>query len=856
MNEIVSTSADAAVRTLLVGSIAAAILVPLAWLTLRTTRLRAPVYRHMVWLYCLIGTVALPAIWLHGPKLMLPILPAGAHVSEAPPLPQTPAQSPMTSETPVAPRPQPETAVVALLWEQSISPVEDTSPHHLIPTAGTISWKVAIAGVWLVGFAIMFIRLAVGWSRLRRICRAATPVEPGELARDLSGRRIRIRLTEQLPGPVCFGMLRPIILLPRRMYQDASSKDLRMILAHELAHIDRGDCWVNLFQRLLEAVFFFHSLVWLASRQLTHERERICDNWVLARGVSVDDYMLLLSNIGERILMKTRPLPTVALFEGGLLSRVRSLLDPQHNRITRMTRRSAWTCALSFLLCFAALGTIRLGARPAPGVSPLAAMPVMLIGAISADPNGTSFRAQEERLGPSERRPNGDCSLSGRVISDATGEPVGNATVYLFYIPTHDAIFIDVAGDGSFVFKDIAAGEYSLQTIRTAGYQNTSYNPEGKSGGFPAFTLREAEHRTDIVFKAKPACAISGTVLDENGKPLSDKEVSVIAWQEKDEIDSLGTRFAIAARTPGAVQADGSYTLDGLDARPTYLMAIDWRAQDKDDPYPPCYYPGTLDRTRATMVSFDTAYTAENIDIRLQKHGEYTLEGTITDESTGSPIEKAMVVVHHVDMLFDRVTAYTDAQGRYRIDALAPGDFLVHVDAKPFGFVRKRHPLTIDSQTKVSRLDFALKPGVTIRGKFAHFVDGTSKEVEVGPTAYGAAHHDPRVNAQGGCWSGVRNRYTVAERKHAIFYEGGAGDYDEEAMDFPTPNTFVIEGMLPGQTILSFEPKDSSAFVQSIVYGGQDVRSTGFDTGTSHEIQDVTIVIGHPAPPPLSMRQR
>ena len=85
MNEIVSTSADAAVRYLLIGSIAAAILVPLAWLTLRATRLRAPVYRHMVWLYCLIGTVALPAIWLHGPKLMLPVLPARVHVSEAPP---------------------------------------------------------------------------------------------------------------------------------------------------------------------------------------------------------------------------------------------------------------------------------------------------------------------------------------------------------------------------------------------------------------------------------------------------------------------------------------------------------------------------------------------------------------------------------------------------------------------------------------------------------------------------------------------------------------------------------------------------------------------------------------------------
>jgi len=516
-----------------------------------------------------------------------------------------------------------------------------------------------------------------------------------------------------------------------------------------------------------------------------------------------------------------------------------------------MTRRSAWTCALSFLLCFAALGTVRLGARPNPGDSSMPATAALMTSSSlsqtgSVDANDPSFRPQREYLGQSERRPNGDCSLSGRVISDVTSEPVGNATVYLFYTATHDAIFVDVASDGSFLFKDIAAGEYMLRTTHTAGYQDTPYNPENKKGNLLTFTLHEGEYRTDIVLKAKPACTISGMILDEDGRPLGSNEISVVAWQEKDETDSIGARFAIVAQTPGPIRADGFYSLDGLDARPTYVMAKDWRAQDKDDPYPPCYYPGTVDRNKATMVSFDNASVAENVDIRLQKHGEYTLEGTITDESTGSPIAKALVVVHHVDMLFDRVMAYTDVQGHYRIDSLAPGEFLVHVDAKPFGFVRKRQPLTIDSQTKVSRLDFALKPGVIIRGKF---VDAAGKEIEVGPTAYGTARHDPRVNPQGGSWSGVRNRYTVAERKHAIFYEGGAGDYEEESMDFPTLGTFVIEGMFPGQTVLSFEPKASDAFVQAILYQGRNVTGTGLDTGADREVQDVTIVIGHPAPP-------
>ena len=839
MNEIVSTLADAAVRYLIVGSVAAAILVPLAWLMLRTMRLRAPVYRHAIWFYCLIGTVAIPVLWLHGPKLMLPVLPARAQADEVPALPQSRPQPLTPSEAAVLPQARIQD-VAPPAQQVTPAPIEIVSPRHPVLPVNEISWKVVVAGVWLIGFAIMLVRLGIGWRRLRSICRSATPIELDEPAGELSGRRLEIRLTGQLQGPVCLGILRPIILLPRPMYEDASAKDLRMVLAHELAHIDRRDGWVNLFQRLLEAAFFFHSLVWLASRQLTHERERICDNWVLARGVSVDDYMLLLSDIGERILMKTTRIPTVALFEGGLLSRVRSLLDPQHDRITRMTRRSAWTCTLSFLLCFAALGTIRLSARPNPDVSPAAAVMLTGGGIDQAGPNDTSFRPQEESLGPNERRPNGNCSLSGRVVSADSGEPIDHAKVYLFSHATFDAIFIRVASDGSFVFKDIAAGTYGLRTVNTAGYQDTPYNPEGSTNNRASFTLNPGEQRTGIVLKPKPASTISGVVLDESGKPLTNEKLWVVAWQEEDAPDSVGTTLRIVAQAP--VGADGSYLLDRLDARSFYVMAMDYRSENKDDPYPPCYYPGTFDRSKAQRVSLENGKSADNVDIRLQKHGEFVLQGTITDQVTGSPIEKALVVVHRKDMLFDHVTAYTDAQGWYHIDSLAPGDFLVHVDAKPFGFVKQRQPLTIDANTKESRLNFSLKPGVTIRGKF---VAADGKAMEFSEPAYGLAHRLGYPNPERQSWSGSSNRYSATEARHHSTFNGGAGDYEEEYMDFPTPDTFIVEGMLPGQTVVLFHPQASDLVVQSILYKGQNVMATGIDMQAG-QIEDVTIVLATP----------
>ena len=44
---------------------------------------------------------------------------------------------------------------------------------------------------------------------------------------------------------------------------------LEMILIHEFAHVRRHDMWVNLLQRLAEAVFFFNPAVWYLSRRIS-----------------------------------------------------------------------------------------------------------------------------------------------------------------------------------------------------------------------------------------------------------------------------------------------------------------------------------------------------------------------------------------------------------------------------------------------------------------------------------------------------------------------------------------------------------------------------------------------------------
>jgi hypothetical protein len=240
-------------------------------------------------------------------------------------------------------------------------------------------------------------------------------------------------------------------------------------------------------------------------------------------------------------------------------------------------------------------------------------------------------------------------------------------------------------------------------------------------------------------------------------------------------------------------------------------------------------------------MNFDKATSIEKVDICLQRKGKFVLEGIVMDESTGNPIPKTLVTVHHRDMLFDRVTAYTDDMGYYRIESLGAGEFIVHVDAEHSGFVRKRKPITIDEEVKINHLHFALKPGVTISGKF---VDETGNEVEIGPRAYGLAYKYGYPHPETQSWSGSRNKYSAKGRFQGNTFNGGEGDYEEEYMDFPSPGSFIIEGMIPGKTIFRFHPKTERQIVKEILYNGQDIMDSGIETKPGQQIKDVTIVIG------------
>jgi beta-lactamase regulating signal transducer with metallopeptidase domain len=142
---------------------------------------------------------------------------------------------------------------------------------------------VAIA-VWLASTAGLGATLLIGAFGLRRLCRTAEPASnrlqdrARRLARLLRLRRVpEVLVHSRLAEPFLCGVFRPKILLPRRWAGSAPVASMDAILAHELAHARRRDQVVNILQRLVEVVLFFHPAVHWLSSALRRERELCAD---------------------------------------------------------------------------------------------------------------------------------------------------------------------------------------------------------------------------------------------------------------------------------------------------------------------------------------------------------------------------------------------------------------------------------------------------------------------------------------------------------------------------------------------------------------------------------------------------
>ncbi|MEQ8789666.1 MAG: M56 family metallopeptidase [Pirellulaceae bacterium] len=164
------------------------------------------------------------------------------------------------------------------------------------PPRSTDGWTwrtrtlAALLAVWLSGVGVVVAAGAWRWWACWKRLRGAAAVDDRRVKAQLARlsrklgvrRRVRLLITNSRVGPAVIGVVRPLIVLPLVVVQGKSAAELEPILAHELMHIRRGDLWISLLQTLAQTLWWFHPLVWLASRLISREAERCCDEQVVA----------------------------------------------------------------------------------------------------------------------------------------------------------------------------------------------------------------------------------------------------------------------------------------------------------------------------------------------------------------------------------------------------------------------------------------------------------------------------------------------------------------------------------------------------------------------------------------------
>ena len=191
---------------------------------------------------------------------------------------------------------------------------------------------------WAAGVLLLSTRFLGSWVQVQRLRRRSASPVPAEwhlvlsrLCRELQlSRTVRLLQSAAVEVPTALGWLRPVILLPACALAGLSPLQLEAILAHELAHIRRGDFLVNLLQSLVEVLLFYHPAVWWLSARIRAERELCCDD---VAAELCGDPLLLARALTDLEALRETPAPTpthlaLAANGGSLMHRVRHLLYP------------------------------------------------------------------------------------------------------------------------------------------------------------------------------------------------------------------------------------------------------------------------------------------------------------------------------------------------------------------------------------------------------------------------------------------------------------------------------------------------------------------------------------------------
>jgi len=481
----------------------------LAWIAASATRRRAAEFRHLVWAVGILGALALPLFTL--------LLPAwhSATLGNA-----------------------------GGLWGSAHTVAANRSsqvlPSMLVNASADPSLSSKLPGLvlllWSAGFLFVVTRLAAGFVRLAWVSARSKPMIEDDWMQAVSEiskrlkitRRVRVVRGNQVAMPLTWGIFHPLIVLPAAA-SEWSEKRRRIVLSYELAHIARGDSFLQVCAEVARGLYWFHPFTWVAARRLRQESECACDDFVLNSGIEPSEYANQLLDLARTLENSGGAWsPALALARPSKLERRFTAMLNASTERRQVSLRTRLLTALSALCLVLPLGALRLSAQNQSG------------------------------------------KFTG-TIYDPSGAPVPNATVIMANHKADRAEMTTSDANGNFKFTYLPAGEYEMKVLKR-GFEEykvpqVTLEPGRDSSHSMTLTVGAVTEEVDVVaegtVKALPGAAGGPTRIRLGGDIQAPKL-----------LDKIQPVYPEAARAAGVEGTVILHAIIGMKGDPLSLRVV------------------------------------------------------------------------------------------------------------------------------------------------------------------------------------------------------------------------------------------------------------------------------------------
>lgn len=483
--------------------------------------------------------------------------------------------------------------------------------------------------------------------------------------------------------------------------------------------------------------------------------------------------------------------------------------------------------------------------------------------------------------------PPGAGVIAGRVIDAVTKQPVANANVWLAPLGTYGtwspATTADprrqakTGDDGTFRFTSVGPIEFQV-TVSRAGYSDGGFGKRRPAGTVAPLKLEQDEHVEDLsiaLWPIGPSSVISGTVVDEGGRPAADVRVLMFHWPPSDPgtraqssggmtTDDHGT-YRISIGTPGryivCVQPFYTYLpIPPLSQQQRLVPATDMPAGrgvpvliDHDgrnlvelsylltppppfadgrlSMYVPSCAPGATTLAEARIVDLAAGAPQDHVDLKLQLRPAVRVAGRLTGPD--GPIGNAWVRLLPADWSgVDRYTmALSTPDGAFTFMMVPVGTYRVEISVpstpssvtpSASGFPSVYHPDYGPADTK----GFSIAAPLVVGEKD---LDSVLLTARPGVTVSGSTGFDANVPV------------TAAQLSRVSVSLTDAGmDPGGTSSRATTPGRFAIAGVKPGRYAISARGPEGWYFV-SASHAGRDITDAPVDVG-AEDITDLLVM--------------